>query len=81
VVYKLDLPPTSPIHPVFHVTCLKAKLGTRITPLSTLPPVYLHGKVQLELAEVLSRCMVQKRGRAVTKVFVRWQGPSIEDDS
>ena len=37
--YKLDLPPESKVHLVFHVSCLKMKLGQHVTPIPTLPPV------------------------------------------
>ena len=36
VSYKLDLPPSSLIHPVFHVSNLKAKLGNQVVPRPTL---------------------------------------------
>ena len=39
ISYKLDLPASSLLHPVFHVSNLKAKLGNRVMPKPTLPTV------------------------------------------
>ena len=36
VAYKLELPPSSPIHPIFHV-CIKKVIGTNIEAQNVLP--------------------------------------------
>ena len=53
VSYKLDLPPESKVHPVFHVSCLKMKLGQHITPIPTLQLVDESGQVLSEPIAVL----------------------------
>jgi hypothetical protein len=32
IAYRLDLPPDSEIHPVFHVSCMRKKLGEHVFP-------------------------------------------------
>jgi hypothetical protein len=48
MAYKLALPPEARLHLVFHVSCLKKKLGQSISPLSSLPPVDAHGEIRPE---------------------------------
>jgi hypothetical protein len=81
VAYCLDLPPESRIHPVFHVSCLKKKLGLSSSPLSTLPPVDTNGEIRPEPELIVNRRLVKHQGRAATEVLVRWRGASVEDDT
>lgn len=53
VAYKLDLPSTSGVHPVFHVSCLKAKVGHSVTPIPSLPPVDANGHINPEPKAIL----------------------------
>jgi hypothetical protein len=75
VAYKLELPEDTKIHPVFHVSCLKAKLGQSITPLQKIPPADSLGNLAPEPAEILETRTVKKRRLpAVTEVLVQWKG-------
>jgi len=46
--YKLDLPSHSKLHPIFHVSCLKPKLGAHVQTLPNLPPKDSDGVLRLE---------------------------------
>lgn len=81
MAYKLILPPEARIHPVFHVSCLKRKLGQQISPLPTLPPVDGNGEIKPEPELIVDRRMVKKNGRALTEVLIRWKGAHTDDDS
>lgn len=81
VAYQLDLPSSSWIHPTFHISCLKKKNGTKVQPLSILPPVNNHGEVLPKLKAVVARHMKKVGDLAITEVLVQWVGTDEEDQS
>ena len=72
VAFKLDLPATSRIHQLFHVSNLRKKLGADVQPQVVLSLVTAEGVLQPLPEAILDRCMVKKRNRAVTEVLVKW---------
>uniref|UniRef100_A0A0A9HE32 Tf2-1-like SH3-like domain-containing protein n=1 Tax=Arundo donax TaxID=35708 RepID=A0A0A9HE32_ARUDO len=69
VAYKLKLPATSSVHPVFHVSQLKKALGTDTIVNSALPPTDLSMQVpQLVLDRRLSKQADQVR----PQILVQW---------
>ena len=71
VAYKLDLPESSSVHPVFHVSLLKAAPSTKF-PLSVDPPESEEG---LQVPEaVLQRRLHSRRIGAVVQLLIKWSG-------
>jgi hypothetical protein len=80
VAYKLELPEGACIHPVFHVSFLKAKLGKTITPISRIPPTDALGHLAPQPAKILeTRTIKKRRLPAVTEVLVQWEGEDPDD--
>lgn len=80
VAYKLELPASLKIHPVFHASLLKAYLPGRVSP--PPPPEIVDDEFEWEVEAVLAHKEVQtgrKKNRARTPVFkrqylVKWLG-------
>ncbi|KAF5472094.1 hypothetical protein F2P56_008836 [Juglans regia] len=81
VAYKLQLPPTSTIHSVFHVSQLKKTLGQRHVYLPTLPPMGTDGNLKPEPEKILHRRVWKHHNQPLTECLVQWKGQNEEDAS
>jgi len=79
VSYRLNLPSDSRIHPTFHVSCLKEKLGKHVAAVPSLPFVDAPCSLSPEPVAVLQTRTHNLRSRTITQVLVQWQGESIDD--
>lgn len=77
VAYKVQLPSSSQIHPVFHVSHLKLHIGAALT--STQLPFSVSDVLLKEPESILERKMVQRQGRAATMVLVKWSHLPAEE--
>jgi hypothetical protein len=74
VAYKLDLPMTTRIHPVFHVFQLKLKIGSMNCLIPKLPPVVVHGILQPKPLKILTRRCKKQSNEAIIEILVQWVG-------
>ena len=79
VAYKLELPPSSHFHPLFHVYCLKKVIGTNIRAQTILPELDQEGSIILEPKAILNKSTHQLRSRSITKVLIQWHAMQLED--
>ena len=80
VAYKLDLPETSRIHPVFHVSQLKKHVG-HLPSSSPLPVLTDEGLITKEPVSIVDRRLVNKHGKPVIEVLVLWKNNFPEDST
>ena len=76
VAYRLELPATSLLHPVFHVTALKMVIDEPAGIVEELPTFGEDGEVMLKPKQVL-RYRQQwkgKTGERAWQVLIQWQG-------
>jgi hypothetical protein len=69
VAYKLRLPKSSHIHPVFHISLLKKVVGQDVSVSSSLP----RGLTEYQVPEkVLQRRVTFKGARSVPQALIKW---------
>ena len=77
VAYKLELPSDSQLHPLFHVSQLKRKLGAQARMGTQLP--IPSDSPTLEPVAILDKRMVRRGNRPATQVLVHWSNSFPED--
>lgn len=78
VAYKLDLPKTSRVHPVFHVSQLKRAIG-QAKAHRQLPQVTEQGTFDLSPLRKLDTRSVVKDHKVIYQVLVQWKGCSVDE--
>jgi hypothetical protein len=74
VAYKLQLPITAQVHPVFHVSQLKPFTPKYSPVYSELPIVPDLAAAAIEPEEILERRMVRSANTTATQILVKWRG-------
>jgi len=72
MAYKLQLPESSQIHPVFHVSQLKAFTPDHTPVFSDLPEVPMMDTSIVEHEAILDRRLTKKGNAAVVQVLIKW---------
>jgi hypothetical protein len=74
ISYRLELPPTMHIHPVFNVSLLEPYKKSQIPSCIPLPPppIEINHDVQYEIEEILDSCLRHRRLK-----FIHWKSYGI----
>ena len=81
MAYKLELPASSRVHPIFNVSCLKKVIGDKILVQTIFPELDEEGKIILEPEAVTETRTRQLRNRSISKYLIKWKNLPTEDST
>jgi hypothetical protein len=77
VAYKLQLPTSAQVHPVFHVSQLKPFIPKYTPVFSEMPTVPDLAAAAIEPEDILERRMVRSGNTTATQVLIKWRGLDV----
>ena len=81
MAYKLELPDSSRVHPIFHVSFLKKVIGENLLVKTILPELDEEGKIILEPEAVTETRTRQLRNRSISEYLIKWKNLPTEDST
>ncbi|VFQ69392.1 unnamed protein product [Cuscuta campestris] len=79
VAYRLKLPPTARIHPVFHVSRLRRFYGQPTGPSYPLPTTFIDGQPFSQPVRIHQRRFILQQGHTVEQLLVEWSDGNLDD--
>jgi hypothetical protein len=86
MAYKWELPASSRVHSVFHVSCLKKVIGDKIPVQTILLELDKEGKIILDMETITDTKIRQLRNRSISEYLIKWrklpaEGSTWEDET
>ncbi len=81
MAYKLELPASSLVHPIFHVSRLKKDIGDKLPFQTILSKLDEEGKIILEPEIVMEIRTRHLRNRSTSKYLIKWKNLTTEDST
>jgi hypothetical protein len=77
--YKLELPPSSHVRPIFHVSFLNKVIDDNIPVQTILLEINEEGKIILEPETILENKVKKLPNQAITEYLIKWKNLPIEE--
>ena len=81
MAYKFELPASSRVHPVFHVSWLKKVIGGNLPIQTILLELDEEGKIILEPEAVMETRTRQLWNRSISEYLIKWKNLPTEDST
>ena len=81
MAYKLELPASSRVHPVFNASCLKKVIGENLPVQTIFLELDEEGKIILEPKAITEKITQKLRNQSISEYIIKWKNLPTEDST